>query len=89
MRSIKKPIGAQPLLNDEEKIEVKKYINNCYKNKNNPTIQTVLQYVYCAFDKLLDSDSLVKFLRRFNIAQSVLAKPLDNERAIISMFNAI
>ena len=85
MKSIKQPVGAQCLLTVEEREDVSKYIHESFSNKDSTTIHTVLHYIYCKYNKLINSDSIVKLLNRYKIAVSILAKPIDSERLIVNV----
>lgn len=85
MKSMKQPVRAPCLLTIEEREDVSKYIHESYFSKDSPTIHTVLHYIYCKYNKLIDSDSIVNLLKRYKIAVSILAKPMDSERLIVNV----
>ena len=85
MKSVKQPVGAPCLLTDEEREDVSQYIHESFTNKDLPTIHTVLHYIYCKYNKLIDSDSIVKLLKRYKITVSILAKPIDSNRFIVDV----
>lgn len=62
---------------------MKEFIYLRYQEENIPTIHSVLHFVYERFNKLLISDSFVKLLKRFDIAQTAIANPIDSDRAAV------
>ena len=81
--SDKQNVGAPRCLNNEQLIAVSIFIQEKYNEKNYPTIYTVLHFIFDTFDKSLNSDTLLKFLREKEIAFSAIANPLDSRRSAV------
>ena len=64
-KSVKRPVEATCLLTDEEREDESQYL---------PTIHTVLYYIYCKYNKRIDSDSIVKLFKRNKSVVSILAR---------------